>query len=164
MSAQFKMPEASKRRINSILENYPSLFYQKPILLIKKNRISKTEDISEICPSTKQIYLHTEQEHPEPPYIEVFERWLGDEKIEYRYCLCIPFLKCKLTHDSIEKEENYEFRYENHGEKHKLKDHLHVVWSDPHFHSPKMEFEDFFKIVEREFIRQNIFHIPMLQR
>lgn len=163
MQGRSELHVASKERINSILGKYSNIFVQQPVCLAKREVVSIEKDVFSITSTPKRIYIKNpvDTTGSEPPYIEIFERWKQEDKLEYKYMLCIPSLKCGVSIGSKEIIEEYTFRYEKHPDGHRYGNHLHVIWSNPHFHSSKIDFEDFFRIIENEFISGGAFQIPI---
>ncbi len=152
-------PDASKQAINAILEKNHHLFVQRPVLLAKKEKISKSvTQVTIECGSGDNIYFKTASTDVEPPYLAIFELWEGDERQEYRYELVVPSVECTFRINGIDKQAvAYQFRYEKHSPSHKYPDHIHLMELPAHLYSERIEFGDFFSIITNEFVKNGEF-------
>jgi hypothetical protein len=152
--------EDYRNRINSLGQKNKNLFVLTPVFLKKPLDVKKT--IFSLYSSSGEIYLKSNFSDKKP-YIAFNETWKDDVRYSYSYRLVIPFFSFIYAFDqsgSDTRSSNFEFRYETHPDKTTQNPypdyHLHVLDNLlPHYPTHKIEFEDFFEIITREFVTSN---------
>lgn len=147
-----------KNKINSLIEENKNIFILRPIIL--KKALNKNKGIFSLYSNNEQIYLNSNF-RDDMPYIEFNETWQSDNRLSYSYKLSIPFLKFVYAFNGSKSKthiKNFEFRYEFHPEKSpkEIATHLHVLEKMPHYPTHTIDFEEFFGIIYREFIKTDI--------
>lgn len=144
-------------QLNSLVQRNRYLFIIQPIFRKQSNDPKKT--VFSVCPSAEEIYLNSKFPD-QKPYIAFGEIWKSDILYSYSYKLVIPFFKFYYCFDapgSSDYIKDFQFRYEIHPEiTFYNKDHLHVLEKIlPHYPTHKIDFEEFFEIINREFVKSN---------
>lgn len=145
--------------INKILLDNKKYFHEgfPTVVRSKKNPFNQKQKEYEV---SCKLYLKSRNKEI-IPCIEIYEKWIDDNMIDYKYRLDVPFVDflyaCKGVNEKVY-DKSFEFRYELHGSlpDHQPKHHLHVLDNvPPRYPTHKIEFEDFFDVIEREFINNN---------